>query len=155
MAARGLLLVCRAVPPPVSALLLVFVFFPGPLPGALALGVYNFGILGRLMAEVVENLDPHPVRALRAQGASAAQAFAYGAVPRALPRFAAYGLYRWEVTIRETVVVGLVGAGGLGTLLALQLAAFDYRGVLATVLALIALTFLVDIFSSILRRVLR
>ncbi|MDQ3462714.1 MAG: ABC transporter permease subunit [Actinomycetota bacterium] len=155
MAARGLLLVCRAIPPPVSALLLVFVFLPGPLPGALALGVYNFGILGRLMAEVVENLDPHPVRALRGQGASAAQAFAYGAVPRALPRFAAYGLYRWEVTIRETVVVGLVGAGGLGTLLALQLAAFDYRGVLATVLALIALTFLVDICSSMLRRTLR
>ncbi len=155
VAARGLLLVCRAVPPPVSALLLVFVFLPGPLPGALALAIYNFGILGRLMAEVVENLDPHPVRALRGQGASAPQAFVYGAVPRALPRFAAYGLYRWEVTIRETVVVGLVGAGGLGTLLALQLAAFDYRGVLATLLALITLTFAVDLLSAAIRRGLR
>jgi phosphonate transport system permease protein len=153
--ARALLLVCRAIPPPVSALLLVFVVLPGPLPGALALAVYNFGILGRLLAEVVENLDPRPVRALRSQGASAAQAFAYGTLPRALPRFAAYGLYRWEVTIRETVVVGLVGAGGLGTLLALQLAAFDYRGVLATLLALFALTFVVDLLSAAIRRSLR
>lgn len=155
LAARGLLLVCRAVPPPVGALLVLFVTFPGPLPGALALAVYNFGILGRLMAEVVENLDPGPVDALRHQGASAAQSFVYGALPRALPRFAAYGLYRWEVTIRETVVVGLVGAGGLGVLLARQLAAFDYRGVVATLLALVALTFLVDLLGSALRRSLR
>lgn len=152
---RALLLVCRAVPPPVGALLLVFVLFPGPLPGALALAVYNTGILGRLMAEVVENLDPRPVRALRTQGATAAQSFAYGALPRALPRFAAYGLYRWEVTIRETVVVGLVGAGGLGSLLALQLAAFDYRAVTATLLALVTLTFAVDILGSVIRRSLR
>lgn len=155
LAARAVLLVCRAIPPPVGALLLVFVLFPGPLPGALALAVYNFGILGRLMAEVVENLDPRPVRALRVQGASAAQAFAYGALPRTVPRFAAYGLYRWEVTIRETVVVGLVGAGGLGSLLALQLAAFDYRAVTATLLTLVALTFAVDIAGSVIRRSLR
>ncbi len=155
LGARALLLVCRAVPPPVGALLLVFVLFPGPLPGALALAVYNFGILGRLMAEVVENLDPRPVRALRVQGATPAQAFAYAALPRALPRFAAYGLYRWEVTIRETVVVGLVGAGGLGSLLALQLAAFDYRAVTATLLALVALTFAVDLLGSLIRRSLR
>jgi len=149
------LLVCRAIPPPVGALILVFVFIPGPLPGALALAVYNLGILGRLMAEVVENLDPRPVRGLRAQGAPGLQAFLYGTVPRALPRFAAYGLYRWEVTIRETVVVGLVGAGGLGTLLALQLAAFDYQGVLATLLALVALTLVVDLLGAGLRRALR
>ena len=155
LATRGLLLLCRAVPPPVGALLVLFVFRPGPLPGALALAVYNFGILGRLMAEVVENLDPRPVRALRGQGASAVQAFLYGALPRALPRFAAYGLYRWEVTIRETVVVGLVGAGGLGRLLAQQLAAFDYRGVVATLMALVALTLLVDVVSSAVRRSLR
>ncbi len=138
-----------------GALLVLFVFLPGPLPGALALAVYNFGILGRLMAEVVENLDPRPARALRGQGASAVQAFVYGALPRALPRFVAYGLYRWEVTIRETVVVGLVGAGGLGRLLAQQLAAFDYRGVVATLMALVALTFLVDVVSSAVRRSLR
>ncbi|MDQ6746573.1 MAG: ABC transporter permease subunit, partial [Candidatus Dormibacteraeota bacterium] len=72
LACRALLLFCRAVPPPVWALLLLFVLFPGSLPGALALGVYNFGILGRLMAESVDNLEPDASRALRVQGASAA-----------------------------------------------------------------------------------
>ncbi len=152
---RGVLLGCRAVPPPVGALLVLFVFFPGPLPGALALAVYNLGILGRLMTEVVENLDPHPVRALRSSGASAGAALIYGAVPRALPRFATYGLYRWEVTIRETVVVGLVGAGGLGRLLGEQVAAFDHRGVAATLLALVALSVAVDLTGAALRRALR
>lgn len=153
--ARAVLLTCRAVPPPVWALLFVFVLFPGPLPGALALAVYNFGILGRLMAEVVENLDPRPVRALVSQGAGPVHAFVYGALPVALPRFAAYGLYRWEVTIRETVVVGLVGAGGLGRLLQNQLASFDYRSVVVTLAALVVLTFLVDVAGASLRRALR
>ncbi|MBW3575081.1 MAG: ABC transporter permease subunit [Actinobacteria bacterium] len=152
---RAVLLICRAVPPPVGALLALFVLFPGPLPGALALAVYNTGILGRLMAEVVENLEPGPSRALRSQGASAGQAFVYATLPRTLPRFAAFGLYRWEVTIRETVVVGLVGAGGLGRLLGQQLASFDYRGVTATLITLVALSFAVDLISSRVRRALR
>jgi phosphonate transport system permease protein len=155
LASRGVLLLCRAIPPPVWALVLLFVLFPGPLPGALALGAYNFGILGRLMAEAVENLDERPARALRAQGASGRQALLYGVGPAALPRFVAYSLYRWEVTVRETVVVGLVGAGGLGRLLAEQLAAFDYGGVAATLLALVLLTFVGDMMGSAVRRSLR
>jgi len=153
--ARAVLLLCRAVPPPVSALLLLFVLFPGPLPGAMALGLYNFGILGRLMAEVVENLDQRPARAVRATGASGAQTLLYGTLPAALPRFAAYSVYRWEVTVRETVVVGLVGAGGLGRLLSAQLTAFDYAGVASTLLALVLLTFLADLAGAALRRSLR
>ena len=154
-AVRLVLLVCRAVPPPVWALLALFVLFPGPVPGAVALAVYNFGILGRLLAEVVDGLDPRPVTALAAQGASGAQAFLYGVVPRALPRFAAYAVYRWEVTIRETVVVGLVGAGGLGRLLTDQLAAFDYPGVSLTLAALVVVTLAVDLAGASLRRALR
>ncbi len=154
-AARLVLLATRAVPPPVWALLFLFVLFPGPLPGALALGAYNFGILGRLMAEVVENLDPRPERSLRALGASSLSAFAYATVPLATSRFAAYSLYRWEVAARETVVVGVVGAGGLGRLLEQQRAAFNYPGMLATVLALVAVSVAVDLTSAAARRSLR
>ncbi len=154
-ALRALLLVCRAIPPPVWALLFVFVLFPGPLPGALALAAYNFGILGRLMGEVVENGDDRPAAALRAQGASPAAVVVYGVAPAVLPRFVSYAVYRWEVTLRETVVVGLVGAGGLGRLLRAQLAAFDYPGVLTTLVALVALTFLGDVVGAALRRSLR
>jgi phosphonate transport system permease protein len=154
-AARMLLLVTRAIPPPVWALLVLFVLFPGPLPGAVALGVYNFGILGRLMAEVVENLDARPARALRAAGATEFAVFAYATVPMSVSRFAAYALYRWEVAVRETVVVGVVGAGGLGRLLEQQRAAFDYSGMLATVIALIVVSLVVDLVSASARRSLR
>ena len=153
--ARGLLLLCRAIPPPVGALVLLFVLFPGPPPGALALGLYNFGILGRLMAEVIENLDSRPARGLRLQGASGPQTLLYAVIPAAMPRFVAYSLYRWEVTVRETVVVGLVGAGGLGRLLSQQQAAFDYPGMLATLLALVLLTFFGDLVGGAVRRSLR
>jgi phosphonate transport system permease protein len=153
--ARLVLLFTRAVPPPVWALLVLFVMYPGPLPGAVALGIYNAGILGRLCAEVVENLDERPARALQALGAPAVAAFAYATVPQAAPRFAAYSLYRWEVALRETVIVGVVGAGGLGRLLEQQRAAFDYSGMLATVLALLALSVVVDAISTAVRRSLR
>ena len=154
-AARLVLLVWRAVPPPVWALLALFVLFPGPLPGALALAIYNAGVLGRLLAELVENLDHRGEDVLRASGASRVQAFCYDRLPRLAPGFASLGLYRWEVTIRETVVVGLVAAGGLGYVLDAELAAFDYPAVAGTLLALVAVTALVDLLSTRLRRGLR
>lgn len=152
---RFLLLVARAVPEPIWALLFLFVLFPGILPGAIALGLHNFGILGRLMAEVTENLDERPLRSLKALGATRPQVFLYGVLPLTLPRFVAYILYRWEVCIRATVIVGLVGAGGLGRLLTEQLSSFDYKGLLTTLIVFLALTFLVDLISASVRRTLR
>jgi phosphonate transport system permease protein len=128
---------------------------PGIVAGAVALGVYTTGVLGRLMAESIENLDRRPLGALRSQGATPAQTFAYGVLPMAAPRLAAYGFYRWEVTIRETVIVGVVGAGGLGTLLQTQLALFDYGGAITTIGALVVLTVVVDAISAGLRRAVR
>jgi phosphonate transport system permease protein len=149
------LVVLRAIPPPVWALLFLFVFYPGVLPGAFALGVYTAGVLGRLMAEATENVDGRPMRALRAHGAAEPLVFCYAVVPAVAPKFVAYGLYRWEVAIRETVVVGVVGAGGLGLLLEQQLASFDYAASLTTVATLIVLTLVVDLGSAGLRRALR
>jgi len=152
---RGVLLVLRALSEAIWALVALFFLFPGILPGALGLGLYNLGIVGRLMAEVTENVDQRPLRALQAQGASSAQVFLYGVLPATLPRSLAYVLYRWEVCIRATVMVGFVGAGGLGRLLADQMSSFDYRSVAATLLALLALTFGVDSLSTRIRRTLR
>jgi phosphonate transport system permease protein len=152
---RFLLLVARAVPEPIWALLFLFVLFPGILPGAIALALHNFGILGRLMAEVTENLDERPLRSLKALGASPAQVFLYAVLPLTLPRFIAYILYRWEVCIRATVIVGLVGAGGLGRLLTEQLSSFDYKGLLTTLIVFLGLTFGVDLISASVRRALR
>lgn len=153
--ARLLLLVLRAIPAPITALLLLYVLFPGIVPGALALGLYTLGVLGRLMAEVVENLDRRPLTALRAQGASALQVFLYGVLPATLRRFVSYLLYRWEVAIAGTVMVGLVGAGGLGVLLTDQLSSFAYDAALATLLFYVGLMFLGDMISATARRQLR
>lgn len=152
---RGVLLVLRALSESIWVLLVLFVLFPGILPGAVALGVYNLGVLGRLMAEVMENRDQRPGRALAAQGASAAQVFFYAVLPQTLPRCLAYILYRWEVCIRATAVVGIVGAGGLGRRLDEQLTRFDYPSVLTTLFFYLGLTFLVDGISTLIRRSLR
>ncbi|HEY9761225.1 MAG TPA: ABC transporter permease subunit, partial [Trichocoleus sp.] len=152
---RIALLVSRAVPAPIWALVFLFVLFPGILPGALALAAHNFGILGRLMAEVNENLDDRPIRALRGLGANGGQVILYGILPQNLPRFLAYTLYRWEVCMREAVIVGLVGAGGLGRLLTEQISSFDYPRLTITLAAFVVLTFVVDLVSSQLRSALR
>ena len=152
---RSVLLFCRAIPAPIWALVALFVLFPGILPGAITLGLHNLGILGRLMAEVNENIEKPPLQALKAQGTPSSLLFLYGVLPMTLPRFLAYTLYRWEVCTRETVIVGLVGAGGLGRLLTEQLSSFDYRGVVVTLGCFIILTFLVDGVSGMVRRSLR
>ena len=155
VAAKALLLLCRAIPPPVWALLLLFVFLPGIVPGALALGIYNFGILGRLMSEAAEDLDRGPREALTAAGVPDHKVFLYATAPRLASRFVALCLYRWEVTTRETVIVGLVGAGGLGRLLTGALAAFDFGRVASVLIALIVVTLLVDAISASARQALR
>ena len=155
LVSRAVLLISRAIPAPIWALVALFVLFPGILPGAIALGLHNLGILGRLMAEVTENLDQRPLVALKAQGTPAALVFLYGVLPLTLTRFLAYMLYRWEVCLRETVIVGLVGAGGLGRVLTEQLSSFDYRGVLVTLVCFGGLTFGVDWLSGWARRSLR
>ncbi|EAW36183.1 ABC transporter permease [Lyngbya sp. PCC 8106] len=152
---RLILLFFRAIPEPIWALIFLFILFPGILPGAIALGLHNLGILGRLMAEVTENLDPHPLRSLSGLGATRPQVFLYGVLPLTLPRFIAYILYRWEVCIRATVIVGLVGAGGLGRLLTEQLSSFDYRSIFATLIVFISLTLIVDFISHFIRQTLR
>jgi len=152
---RVALLLLRAVPPPVWALVLLFVLLPGVLPGALALGVYTLGVLGRLAAEATEEVDPQPRAALAAMGAGPVAGWLYGVLPAATGPVLAYALYRWEVAIRDTVLVGLLGAGGLGALLASRVATFDWGAVTTVLLALIVLTAAVDLVSARARQALR
>ena len=142
--ARGVLLVARAVSAPVWTLIALFVLFPGTLPGAVGLALFNFGVLGRLLADSIEDLDPVPIDALRRLGARPLSVALYGVLPALVPRAITLAAYRWEECIRATVLVGLVGAGGLGTLLVQQLGSFDYPGVIVTLGAFIAITMLAE-----------
>jgi phosphonate transport system permease protein len=125
------------------------------LPGALALGVYTLGVLGRLAAEATEELDPRPRAALTALGARPAGAWLYGVLPQAAGPVLAYALYRWEVAMRDTVLVGLLGAGGLGALLASELATFDWAATTTVLAAVVVLTWAVDVVSDRARAALR
>ena len=145
----------RAVPELVWAMLIVFFLSPGIIPGALALGVHNLGIVGRLTSEVVENLDPAPARALRAVGASSPKVLLYGVFPQALPMFLTFLMYRWEVVIRTTVVVGFLNAGGLGREFRLRMSWFHYEDVALLLVWYLLLVIAVDILSAQLRRRVR
>lgn len=154
-AVRLVAIISRSIPPTVWALLVLFVVFPGPFPGAIALGIYTFGVLTRLFLEVLENSDPRPARGLHQIGARGSTRFAYGILPEAASRWTAFSLYRWEVAARESVVVGVVGAGGLGRILQDQRTSFDFRGMVVTIGALIIVTWFVDRLSTRLRSALR
>ena len=154
-ALRFVFAVTRAVPELVWAMVIVFFLSPGVLPGAVALGLHNYGILGKLSAEVVENMDPGPARALRSSGAGNLQMLAYGIIPQAIPQFLTYLLYRWEVVIRTTVVVGFVSAGGLGREFRLSLSFFQYTDVALIIIWYLVLVLSVDLLSAGLRRMVR
>ena len=154
-AVRGLFIVTRGVPELLMAMIVVFFFSPGIVPGAIALGLHNYGIVGKLAAEVVENLDPRPARALQAAGASSSQVLFYGVVPQALPQLLTFLLYRWEVVIRTTIVVGFVGAGGLGREFRLDMSLFRYTDVALLLAWYLLLVVAVDLVSMYLRRLVR
>lgn len=145
----------RAVPELVWAMAIILFLSPGILPGALALALHNYGVVGKLSSEVVENMDPAAARSLRASGASNSQMLLYGILPQVLPQFLTYLLYRWEVVIRTTVVVGFVSATGLGREFRLSLSFFHYTEVSLIILWYLVLVIVVDIVSAWLRRLAR
>ncbi len=141
----------RGIPELVLAMIIIFFLSPGILPGALALALHNYGILGKLSAEVVEDLDTRPARSLRAAGAGNFQMLAYGILPQALPQFVTYMLYRWEVVIRTTIVVGFVNAGGLGREFSLRMSFFHYTDVALLLIWYVILVIAVDLLCGWLR----
>jgi phosphonate transport system permease protein len=154
-AARAILLALRSVPPTVWAVLALLALFPGVLPGALALGLYTGGILGRLVAEAWESVDTRPRDALRATGVRPTLASLAAVVPASSHHLLTYTLYRFEICIRDTAVVGVVGAAGLGQLLADNLAAFRWPAVTTLLAASFVLSIGTEILSRRLRRALR
>ncbi|MFM1812396.1 MAG: hypothetical protein RLZZ336_1334, partial [Cyanobacteriota bacterium] len=131
----------RLWPPPLTALLLLFVLKPGLLAAALALGFHNLGILGRLLLEGLSSADPGREQALLAAGCGPRLALLYGRLSQVAKTYLAYGAYRSDVMLRETVVVGLVGGAGLGSQLRESLAAFAWPqiGLLLVAYALLTL----------------
>ena len=153
--ARGLLIGLRSVPELVWALLFVRVVGLGVTAGVLAIALTYAGMLGKVYAEILDSSDPQPLRALLHNGAGRLQALAWGAAPGCLPEWLSYTVFRWECAIRGSVIMGFVGAGGLGQQMDLSLKQFAGGEVLTLLLVLIGLVALADGASRMLRRALQ
>ncbi|ABS27217.1 ABC transporter permease [Anaeromyxobacter sp. Fw109-5] len=150
--ARGLMNLGRTLPELLWALVLIFAVGLGPFAGALALGIHTAGVLGRLYAEALEEVPLAPSSALRESGAGDAAASIFAVLPQAFPQLVAYTLYRWEVNIRASAVLGVVGAGGLGGLLHVSLNLFHHHRTLTLLAVTVLLVTGVDLLSGAIRR---
>ena len=149
---RLLLNALRSIPELVWAALLLISAGLGPFAGTLALALHTSGVLGRLFAEAIENAPEGPAFALRVRGVPAAQVFWYATLPQVLHQLMSYTLYRWENNIRAAAVLGVVGAGGLGQMLAFHMGLFQMGETSSVLMAMMALVALVDAASALARR---
>lgn len=149
---RGVLVVLRGIPELVWALVFVRVFGLGPAAGVLALGLTYGGMLGKVYAEILESVDASPALALRRSGARRLPAVLWGLVPQASKELVSYTVYRWECAIRASVVMGFVGAGGLGQLMDQAMKMLNGGEASSILLAFMALVLLADGVSGWLRR---
>jgi phosphonate transport system permease protein len=154
-ATRVLLNLLRAVPELIMGIFFVAAVGFGALPGALALGFHSAGMVGKFFAEGIEHVDPRPVEAARASGASSLQIIRHVILPQALPQLADVVLYRWEYNFRASTVLGVVGAGGIGFELIAALRVLVYDQVLAIMLVILVCVSLVDGLGASVRRRLR
>jgi len=149
--ARGVIGFTRAVPDLVWALFFVTAVGLGPFPGGLALAVHSIGMLGRLFAETIEHMDMAPIDALALTGARRLQIFTHGVVPSVLTSLAGISLYRLDENIRSSLVLGFVGAGGIGFQLLTAMNLFQYRQVSLLLIVTFVIVLTAERLSAVLR----
>ena len=146
--AKTVLNLLRSISELIWAIFFVAAVGLGPFPGAVALGMNFAGILGRLYAEAMENIDPGPVEALQATGASRLQVIVYAILPQVLPQFVTYILYWFEVGVRSATVLGMVGAGGIGFELVTTIRMFEFRETATVLLIIFGMVTIIDTAST-------
>ncbi|KQW39128.1 ABC transporter permease [Rhizobacter sp. Root404] len=153
-AARLLLMTLRAVPEVVWALLLVHALGLGPAAGVFAIAITYGGMLGKVYAEILESSDGRAARALLEAGSGRVAALCYGLIPQAAQELASYTVYRWECAVRASVVMGFVGAGGLGQLMDQSMKMLNGGEASTILLTFLLLVLLADALSAGLRKLL-
>jgi phosphonate transport system permease protein len=148
---RRLLEFARTVPGIVFALIFVMAFGLGPMAGVLAIAIHSTGALGKLFAEIVENADMKPVEGVRSTGASWLSCMRFAVLPQVSAGYVSYALLRFEINVRESSVMGFVGAGGIGQELVVAIRKFYYSDVSAILLMIVLTIFIIDITTGWLR----
>jgi len=153
--ARTLLAFFRSVPEIILGVLFVAAVGFGALPGVLALALHSVGMVGKFYAEAIEHVDPKPLEAARAAGATPMQVILHAVMPQVLPQLTDVTVYRWEYHFRASAVLGIVGAGGIGFELMAALRLLAYDQVSAILLSILACVVIVDSIGAYLRKSLK
>jgi phosphonate transport system permease protein len=124
---RGVLNIIRSIEPLIWAVIALIVVGLGPFAGILALTIHSIAALGKLYSEAIESIDPGPIEAIQATGANWVQTVMYGVVPQIIPPFVSFTIYRWDINIRMSTIIGMVGGGGIGFVLMQWIRLLDYR----------------------------
>ncbi len=150
--ARSILNVLRAIEPLIMAIVFVVWVSLGPFAGIMALTLHSIAALGKLFSEQIEGIDEGPVEAITATGANRLQTIGYAVVPQVVPPFTAFALYRWDINVRMSTIIGFVGGGGIGFVLSQNIAQLRYRQAAVMMLAIAIVVILLDYASSSIRR---
>jgi len=124
---RGILNIVRSIEPLIWAILAVIIVGLGPWAGIIALTIHSIASLGKLYSEAIESISPGPIEAVTATGANWFQIIVYAVIPQVIPPFVSFTIYRWDINIRMSTIIGLVGGGGIGYLLTQWIRVLDYR----------------------------
>jgi len=150
--ARGILNLTRAIPELIMGIIFLVAVGPGILPGIFALSFHSVCMVGKFFAESIEHVDQAPIEAARAAGASELQVLWHAVLPQVMPQMSDVSLYRWEYNFRASIVLGLVGCGGIGLMIQSSIALMDYRETTALLLIVLLCVTLVDGLSTVLRK---
>jgi phosphonate transport system permease protein len=124
---RTILNIIRSIEPLIWAIVMIIVVGLGPFAGILALTLHSVAALGKLYSESIESIDPGPIEAIQATGANWLQTVMFAVVPQIIPPFVSFTIYRWDINVRMSTIIGLVGGGGIGFLLVQFIRLLDYR----------------------------
>jgi len=152
LAARSFIALSRTFPEVIIAIFFVVAIGFGPLAGTLTLAFASLGFMGKLLAEKIEETDPEPIEGIRATGASWLQTVTFGLFPDILPRWVGLSLYRLDINFRESAIIGVVGAGGIGDTLNTAFDRYDYDSAAAILILIIVLVLITENLSSKIRR---
>lgn len=147
--------VSRSVNTIVWALIFVVVFGSGPLAGAVAIAFRSVGFLGKLLGEEIEEIDFGQVEAVRAAGASSTQVLLYGIAPQVKPALVGLSVYRWDINVRDSTILGFVGAGGIGVQLFRAVNAFAWQSVSMILIVILGVVLASEALSASARRMTR
>jgi phosphonate transport system permease protein len=147
-AMRTILNIIRSIEPLIIAIVFVVIVGLGPFPGVIAITMHTVAALGKLYSEVIEGIDPGPLEAIRATGGTWVQMVRYAVIPQIVPPFMSFTIYRWDINVRTSTIIGFVGGGGIGFYLYQWIIKGDYRAIGSAFIAIVIVVMILDFVSA-------